>query len=290
MNIVVSGADGQLAREIKELAPIFQEFNFTFLNKIQWDITNYNQFKTIYHSYNPQIIINCAAYTKVDLAESEMATCFLYNRDALDVLSKQCKLHKIILVHFSSDYVFHSPNATPLKEYDTKNPSGVYARSKSEGEDLILHNLPESLIIRTSWLYSSFGHNFVKTILNISKKQNEIRIVEDQIGSPTYAADLAEASLIILRSVKQAPTTNYFGVYHYSNAGITNWFEFAKEIVRYENLAVEIKSISSQEFNALANRPPYSVLDCSKIKEAFEIEIPDWRLSLHKCLDKLRGS
>ncbi len=289
IKVLVTGAGGQIAEELRELSMRISNpwINFVFLNKAELDIANIDQTKLQLKNHLPQYIINTAAYTKVDQAEKESEYCYSVNLDAAIHLAITCKNQNIRFIHFSSDYVFHDlHNHQPYKEDHLKNPQGVYAKSKSMAEDKIMELNSDATILRCSWIYSSYGHNFVKTILKLSKTHNEIKVVNDQIGSPTYAANIAELLLdIIYHEVIKDKKIN--GIYHYCNEGFTSWYDFAKSIIEISNLETDILPISTKEYNALALRPPYSVLDCSKIKNALGISIPFWTDSLKLCLNKM---
>ena len=200
-----------------------------------------------------------------------------------------CKINQTKLIHISTDYVFNTSSAEPITELESKNPNGVYANSKSLGEDWVLSENPLSIIIRTSWLYSSFGHNFVKTMCKLAESGKTLKIVSDQIGSPTYAKDLGACILKLIDQTSQNTSLKPFGFYHFSNQGSCSWFEFAEEIFRYLNIDVHLNKLSTIDFGAKAWRPLYSCLECSKIQNELQIKIPNWKTSLHECLDLISG-
>ncbi len=289
MRILVSGSNGQLGMELTQIAQYYPDWSFTFFNHADWDITDERLSNSIIKDSGAHVLINTAAYTKVDLAESESDLCFRVNALGPKILASACKQTETLLIHLSTDYVFHQNEAVLLKEGDKKNPMGVYAQSKSDGEDAVLFENPESLIIRCSWLYSSYGHNFVKTMLRLGQSQPLLRVVKDQRGSPTYAEDLAKTILEIIRLKSMSPEVFQPGVFHYCNEGLCSWLEFAAEIFAYCGIEVELRGITTLEYAAAAPRPYFSGLDCTKIKNTFHIEIPEWKESLHHCLDKIRN-
>ncbi|MEP7195468.1 MAG: dTDP-4-dehydrorhamnose reductase [Saprospiraceae bacterium] len=290
MKVLVTGSEGQLAREINQLKieGLNNEYEFFFFNKQEWDITNEALSNQLINHIQPNILINTAAYTKVDQAEIDKDLCFNINSKAPALLARICKPRDIKFFHFSSDYVFNGQNQNEILFEDSpKNPKGIYAESKSLAENLIIDANPEAIIIRSSWIYSSFGNNFVKTMLRLAKEKTEIRVVNDQIGSPTYAFDLAKLVFNMISSIAKNKK-DIVGLYHYSNEGSTSWFDFASEIFLQRGVRTTLIPISTLEFNSPAPRPAYSVLNCNKIKLALKIEIPFWKDSLKKCLQKLQ--
>lgn len=286
MKVLVTGAQGQLGQELKHLASSFPDITFEFFNKLEWDILDEGLTHKILTNARADYIINTAAYTKVDLAETNSEICNRINFEAPKTIAAYCNGLKTKVIQISSDYVFSTNNHKAIVETFPKNPIGVYAVSKSMAEDVIMKYNPQNIIIRTSWLYSSFGHNFVKTMIRLANLGKPIHVVNDQIGSPTYAADLAH---VILKLI-QSPVNKIEGIYHYCNEGSCSWHEFALEIFSYLNLNVSLKAISTREFGAVAPRPAFSQLDCSKIMNQLQIEIPNWKTSLHKCLDKITNA
>ncbi|MCC6815659.1 MAG: dTDP-4-dehydrorhamnose reductase [Saprospiraceae bacterium] len=287
MRILVTGANGQIAQELKYFLlqyPI-ESLQFLFFNKEEWDISDFKQSNEILQKFKADVLINTAAYTKVDLAEEHEEICTLINAYAPENLARNCKIHNTKFIHFSSDYVFCGTNtSSPINESHPKSPKGVYSISKSLGEDLVLNQNKDSLIIRSSWIYSVFGSNFVKTMLKISKDNSILKIVNDQTGSPTYARDIAR---VIIKFINSPSLVNHSGIFHYANNGSVSWFDFAKEIFFQKNIQASCIPISTEEFNAKAPRPPYSVLDCEKIKKTLNITIPDWKISLNHCLNNM---
>jgi len=283
MNVLVTGAQGQLAQELRQLASFYPEITFEFFNKTEWDISDEELTYKILTNADADFVVNTAAYTKVDLAETNSEICNRINFEAPKMIAATCKGLKTKIIQISSDYVFFNTIHKALIETFPKNPKGVYATTKSKAEDVIMNYNPKNIIIRTSWLYSSFGHNFVKTMVRLANLGKPIQVVDDQIGSPTYAADLAQVIIKLILT----PAKNIEGIYHYCNEGACSWYEFAYEIFSHLNLNVSLKAISTNEFGALAPRPAFSQLDCTKIKTELQIAIPNWKTSLHKCLDKI---
>ncbi len=280
--ILVTGANGQLGLCLKELSELNKTLFFTFLTKEELDITNEKQIKNTFVNSNFDYCINCAAYTAVDKAEEDKEKAFYVNVMGVRYLSRICKNFNTILIHISTDYVFDGENNRPYKETDITNPISVYGLTKLQGEKEVMSNTNAYFIIRTSWLYSEYGSNFVKTILNLYHKKKELKIINDQIGTPTYAKDVAK----ILLDIIKLKNTN-FGVYNLSNEGVASWYDFANAIFELKDIKIDIKPISTESYPALAKRPFYSVLDKGKIKNKLEVEIPYWRESLKKCLDKI---
>ena len=285
--VLVTGANGQLGRELRLLAPRYPQFRFLFTDIEELDITNKEAVQAFLVQHGIHYIINCAAYTAVDNAEEDKESCFSVNRDAVEILAKAATETGAKLLHISTDYVFDGESHTPYKESDSTNPQSVYGASKLAGEEAALKNCPESIVVRTSWLYSSFGNNFVKTMIRLGKERPELNIVADQTGGPTYAADLAETLLHLLLEAEQE---NFHpGIYHYSNEGHCSWYDFTKAIHRlYGITQCRIHPIESKEYPVKAQRPHYSVLDKKKIKSVYSIVVPHWEESLKRCIDKLK--
>lgn len=284
-SILVTGANGQLARELKELADQLPDFQFLFTSKEELPIEEQEALAAYFQKYSIQYCINCAAYTAVDKAESEKEKAFLINADAVGNLAAICKTHAAKFIHISTDYVYDGTTGKPLKETDATGPVNVYGRSKLKGEELALEYNASSLVIRTSWVYSSYGANFVKTMLRLFKEKEELKIVSDQIGSPTYAADLAAVILLFIQKIEAGEQLS--GIYNYSNSGVTNWYEFAFAIKEISKSPCNILPTSTSAYKTPAQRPLYSVMDTSKVKEVLQIDIPSWKESLRKCMGKL---
>ncbi|GAB4286732.1 MAG: dTDP-4-dehydrorhamnose reductase [Marinilabiliales bacterium] len=279
VNILITGAKGQLGSEIKEISANYN-FNFDFTDVEELDITEINKLNAYIKNKSFHYIINCAAYTAVDKAETEPEKANLINKTAVKNLVDVCLNNKIRLIHISTDYVFDGKNYKPYKENDPVSPQSVYGKTKLAGENAIIGSSIEYMILRTSWLYSRFGHNFVKTMLRLGKERDNISVVADQVGSPTNAADLAKAILNIIKAVDTELNDFKTGVYHYSNYGACSWYDFAKFIHKLGGIKCNIKPVSSEEYQVPAKRPYYSVLDKSKIVNTYNIEIPFWFESL----------
>ncbi len=285
--ILITGANGQLAKELKKTSLQYPSFQFLFTTKEELPVDNTESVSLFFEKNEITFCINCAAYTAVDKAESEKEKAFLINADAVGNLTEICKEHQSKLIHISTDYVYDGSGHTPLKEENAVGPVNIYGSSKLKGEEMALKINPSTLIIRTSWVYSSFGNNFVKTMLRLFKERREINVINDQSGSPTYAADLAE---VIMKFVgKMQHGKDFAGIVNYCDAGVTTWYEFAKEIKALVRSDCKINPIPTSWYKTAAKRPPYSVLDTSKIKELLQLEIPSWKESLKKCIGQLRS-
>ncbi len=278
--ILVTGSNGQLGSEIRKTSSSFEhEFHFTDVDEL--DIADLKKLKEYFTQYNFDVIINCASYTAVDKAEEEAELAETINISACKNIAKLCKEHNVRLIHISTDYVFDGKNYKPYIENDNTYPQSVYGKTKLEGENEILNILSDAIIVRTSWLYSEFGNNFVKTIIKFAKERKKLDVVFDQIGTPTYAVDLAKALLNIVPKIKQIKKNEIF---HYSNEGAISWYDFAKAIIEINDIDCEVIAVDSTEFQRAAPRPFYSVLDKTKFKKEFNISIPYWKDSLKKCL------
>jgi dTDP-4-dehydrorhamnose reductase len=287
ISILVTGANGQLASEIKSIASHFPLYQFLFTTKEDLPIENKEAVKLFFEKHQIDYCINCAAYTAVDKAESEKEKAFLINADAVGEMASVCKDHQSKFIHISTDYVYDGSKEMALKEDDAVAPLNVYGWSKLKGEELALNRNPTSLIIRTSWVYSSFGNNFVKTMLRLFKEKDEINVVADQYGSPTYAADLAQVIMLCVQRMEAGE--NFSGIVNFSNSGFTTWYEFAVAIKNLVNSNCKINPIPTSSYKTAATRPQHSVLDTSKIKNLIQIDIPFWQDSLKKCISELKG-
>ena len=275
-NILVTGCDGQLGLELKELSENYPNYQLVFISKSKLDLTEHDAVKRYFKENGFDFVINCAAYTSVDKAEGEPCKASEVNHLAVDNLAKICKDRDIGLIHISTDYVFDGNGDIPYSETDKPNPQTVYGKSKLDGElSLKAVNPSKSLIIRTSWLYSKFGNNFATSMISKAKEDKQIRVVSDQIGSPTSAFDLAKVILDIIPKIENKDVE----VFHFSSAGECSWFDFAKEIFGSSDFDVDLHSISSADFSSVAPRPNYSALNCEKIKNRFGISILDWKTS-----------
>lgn len=279
--ILVTGANGQLGNELRVIAAQQNSYIFLFAGREELSIENEDAVNGFFATHTIDYCINCAAYTAVDKAESEKEHAFLMNAAAVGILARACTLHNAQLIHISTDYVFDGTATEPYVETAGTNPVSVYGQSKLLGEEMAMQFAPAGIIIRTAWVYSSFKHNFVKTMLRLMNERESINVVSDQLGCPTYAADLAAAIMQIITSGKSKVNP---GIYHYSNAGITNWYEFAVAIKKLSGSNCIVNPITTEQYPTPAKRPAYSVLDTTKIKKTFGIEIPGWEDSLRACL------
>lgn len=285
-SLLITGANGQLGRELHAVQDQFPDFHFHFADRSVLDITDDAQVRDLFQERSFDYCINCAAYTAVDKAESEAETARAVNVEGVRHLAASCLMHRAQLVHFSSDYVYHNSLNRPLLETDPVEPKGVYARTKLEGEQMAQTIHISTTIIRTSWVYSSFGHNFVKTMLRLGRERDALRVVYDQIGAPTYARHLALAVLqmIDLQQKGQLPQNALNGIFHYSNEGVCSWYDFAAAIFELSGTSCVLSPIESKDYPTPAARPFYSVLNKGKIKNAFALKIPHWREGLRECL------
>jgi len=284
MKVLVIGSDGQLGLEFQKISNSFDSLSWVFSTIKTLDLLRLDTINSFLNNINPTLIINCAAYTSVDKAETESKLADLINFKAVDIISRWTSNNNKKLIHVSTDYVFDGLSKLPLSENSNTNPINQYGNSKLKGEIACLKNDSSSIVIRTSWLYSSFGKNFVKTMIDLMKKNNSVKVVNDQIGSPTYAYDLAKVIIEIIMNNK-----NKSGLFHYSNEGETSWFEFARSIRELYKLDCEIIGVSSKEFKTLAKRPKYSLLNKSKIKTTFNLEIPNYKQSLEDCIEIIKN-
>lgn len=280
-NILVTGANGQLGSEL-------QKTGFTVLDEVfytdvaELDITDYSAVERFIKEKEIDTIINCAAYTAVDKAEEEPELAAKINTQAVANLAKAAAKEDCLLIHISTDYVFDGTATKPYTEKDKTCPVSVYGETKLAGEEAILKSRCFYIIIRTAWLYSEYGNNFLKTILRLAAERPEINVVNDQIGTPTYAEDLARAIVKIMENDERA---EYEGIYHYSNDGVCSWYDFATEIVKRSGLDCKVNPVTTAEYPTRTKRPAYSVLDKTKIKHIFEVEVPDWKDALERCME-----
>lgn len=288
MKILVTGAYGQLGNELKILSADYPEWQFLFTDADTLDITNDFSVHSFFDRNKPDFVINCAAYTAVDKAETDIETAEKVNSLAPEILAKAAAKTGVKLIHVSTDYVFDGTGHLPYTETDPVGPASVYGKTKLEGENRALAANQQIMIIRTSWLYSSFGNNFVKTMLRLGHERGLINVVFDQVGTPTYAADLASLILFIIAGAEAKPEDFVPGVYHYSNEGVASWYDFAKTIFELSEMNVRVNPVRSDQFPTAAKRPAFSVLDKTKIKTTFCAEIPYWKDSLEICLRKLK--
>ena len=279
-NILVTGANGQLGSSLQKIKSRYGESVFYFTDIDTLDICKKQQLADFVYSNDISFILNCAAYTAVDKAEDDRERCMRINRDAVQIIGEVAASNDIKVIHISTDYVFDGTAARPYREEDQTNPQSFYGQSKLEGEIALQKVFPDAVIIRTSWLYSEYGSNFVKTMLRLGKEQKEIRVVCDQTGSPTYAEDLAVAMMAMVGHKPFIPP----GIYHYTNDGVCSWYDFTVKIMELAGLNCRVHPIQTREYPTRAIRPAYSVLDKEKIKLLCNLSIPPWKESLEKCL------
>ena len=281
MNIAVFGAEGQLGKSLQDIHSDYPQYKFIFTDVDRVDITDYNQVTDFVSGYKPNIFINCAAYTAVDKAETENIGAEKLNVYAVENLAKIAAENNIFFLHISTDYVFNGKSYKPYSECDNTDPVSVYGLTKRNGELSILSSKCRAAIIRTSWLYSEYGNNFVKTMLRLSEEREQINVVSDQTGTPTYSRDLAKA---IMQIIAQNEKIQKQEIFHFSNEGVASWYDFAIEIMRFGKRTAKIFPISTEQYPTPAKRPYYSVLDKQKIKSQFTINIPHWKDSLEFCI------
>jgi dTDP-4-dehydrorhamnose reductase len=280
--VLVTGANGQLGKELQQLEKKWPLFRFLFLSREDLPIHHFELVRNFFKASKPSVLINCAAYTAVDKAEQEPLLARQVNAEAVGLLAAVCAANQCRFIHVSTDYVFDGTATSPYKEEDLTAPQSVYGQTKLEGERQALLANPQTVIIRTSWVYSSFGKNFVKTIIRLLQDKPQISVVQDQLGSPTFAADLANSILQIISSNNWIP-----GIYNYSNSGIISWYQFAEEIGKLVGSSTPIKGISTAEYPTPAKRPAWSVLDTSKIVSTYGVTIKDWKESLGQCIREI---
>jgi dTDP-4-dehydrorhamnose reductase len=280
--ILVTGSNGQLGSDLRDLAASYPQYEFVFTDVAELSITNRDAVNSFFANERPAYLVNCAAYTAVDKAESEKALSDEINGTAVGILASACQEHGTRFIHISTDYVFNGEASSPLKETDQVDPVNAYGASKLLGEQLAVQNNPSVIIIRTSWVYSFYGKNFVKTMMRLMSEKQSLGIIDDQLGSPTYAADLAEAIMQIISSGKWEQ-----GIYNYSNDGVISWFDFANEIKHQIGSNCIVNPLTTEQFPTPAKRPKYSVLDKAKIQQTFSISLKDWKHSLRVCISKL---
>ncbi len=281
MNILVTGSNGQLGSEFEDLAVSYPDYSFFFTDKDQLDATDQEQIKKFLKKNSIGCIINCVGYTAVDRAEDDQAQATLLNATAAKYLAAASAKSGALMIHVSTDYVFDGKQNRPYTEGDTANPKTVYGKTKLDGEIEVIFNAKRALIIRTSWLFSAHGLNFVKTVINKAQTEDELRVVFDQVGTPTYASDLARAILDIIPKV---PPRVRAEIYNYSNEGVASWYDLAKAVIDLKQFDCRVVPILSKDINSKAQRPLYSLLDKSKIKRDFGLEIPHWMDSLRECI------
>ncbi len=281
MVVLVTGASGQLGQALQAIASQHSTLQLHFANSAEADITNKENLEQVFNRLKPDFCINAAAYTAVDKAESEPEKAYLVNVTGAKNLAEVCKEYNTTLIHISTDFVFDGNKNTTYNEENETNPQGVYGKTKREGEQEIKKELSAHYIIRTSWLYSEYGNNFMKTMIRLGKERDSLSVVNDQTGTPTNANNLAEAILQIIESGKKK-----YGIYHYSNEGVATWYDFAKKIFEVNTITINLQPIPTSAYPTPAKRPAYSVMDKNKIKTVFGLEIPEWDTSLEQLTKK----
>lgn len=288
--ILVTGANGQLGNEIRCLSSKYTDYEYVFTDVAELDITNLSSLNEFFQKNGKfDFLINCAAYTAVDAAETNQELAFKLNTTAVDMLVEMAGKYGFFLVQISTDYVFDGEKNRPYDEDDVPIPSSVYGKTKREAEHLVFYSDINAIVIRTAWLYSTFGKNFVKSMIKYGTERDELNVVFDQVGTPTYAYDLADAILQILPQLQAMPKP-YTDIFHYTNEGVCSWYDFTQHILRHENIDCKVNPIRSEQYPTPAKRPAFSVLDKSKIKNKFNITIPYWTDSLDVMLNKLKKS
>jgi dTDP-4-dehydrorhamnose reductase len=288
MVVLVTGANGQLGQSIQFIANKYPNIQFVYTDFQEMDITNIENCQAVFAKHQPHFCINTAAYTAVDKAESEWDKAHLINAVGPENLAKVCKEFDTILIHISTDFIFDGTSKVPYLETDIPNPKSIYGQTKLDGELAIQKNWEKHFIVRTSWVYSQFGANFMKTMLRLASERDTLSVVNDQIGTPTYAVDLAEVLIKIINTENPTPNTQRpFGVYNFSNEGVCSWYDFAAAIFHQKGIEIDLKPIPTDSYPTPAKRPAYSVLDKTKIKKVFGVEIKNWKESLTISLNHL---
>lgn len=276
MVVLVTGSSGQLGQSLQHIAPNHKAIQFVFCTSSDLNITDIAQCHAVFKQHQPDYCINTAAYTAVDKAESEPEKAYAINVTGAKNIAEVCKAYNTVLLHISTDFVFDGTQQSPYTEEDLPNPTGVYGKTKLEGEKAVQQTWEKHYILRTSWVYSQFGHNFMKTMLRLASERDTISVVNDQIGTPTHAVDLANTLVQLITVDKQQLTTPNFGIYNFSNEGQCSWYDFAKKIFEVNNIQIDLKAIPTSSFPTPAQRPAFSVLDKSKIKNTFGLSIKNW--------------
>lgn len=285
--ILVTGANGQVGQELQVLAALYPAFAFVFTDRENMSIHDEAAVQQVFATHRPAYCINCAAYTAVDKAETEQEAAYAINAEGTRILADAARQYNTRLVHISTDYVFNGQSPVPYKEDAATDPVNQYGASKLKGEELCMQHNPAAIIIRTAWVYSSFGKNFVKTMMRLMQDRPAINVVNDQVGAPTYAADLAKCILDIIANCQLNIAHWHPGIYHYSNQGRISWFDFAVAIKELTGSSCAVHPIPSEQFPTPAKRPSFSLLDTNKIRRTFHCTIPDWKTSLQQCIKLL---
>ena len=287
MKILITGSYGQLGNELRVASARHSRHTYLLTDADTLDICNPTDLEAYFCQHQPDVIVNCAAYTAVDKAEDDEATARLVNATSVSYLAQTCKSHDSLLIHISTDYVFDGTSERAYREDDTVSPNSVYGKTKAEGEQFIMNSGCSYIIVRTSWLYSSFGNNFVKTMLRLGSEREFVNVVDDQNGNPTWAYDLACAIMLLIRRSNHNTVKEIF---NYSNEGVIPWSNFAEAIFYIGGKNCEVRPISTKDYGSKANRPAFSALDKTKIKEYIGIKIPFWRESLIKCIEEIKNN
>lgn len=285
--ILITGCNGQLGNEIRDIADK-TPFSFTYTDVAELDITDINAIDSLFAATPFDYVVNCAAYTNVNKAESEEDIAYKINAVAPENLAKVCAKYNSTFIHVSTDYVFDGNACQPYSESDSVCPQSAYGRTKLAGETLALKACQNTIILRTAWLYSEYGNNFVKTMMRLGTEKDELSVVFDQVGTPTYAGDLAQTILSIIKKIENGDKETVPGIYHFSNEGVCSWYDFTKEIHYLANITCNVRPIESKDFPSPAKRPFYSVLNKQKIKETYSIDVPYWKDSLALCIKNLQ--
>ena len=290
MKVLITGSNGQLGSEIRELSTSYEAVNFIFKDLPDLDICNFDELQNFIIKNKIIAVINCAGYTAVDKAEEDEKIAKKVNSEGVSNIVKALQKVNGKLIHISTDYVFDGNNFLPYNEFDKVNPIGVYGKTKRDGELAVINSNIDGIVIRTSWLYSAYGANFVKTMFKLGHERDELGVIFDQVGTPTYASDLAKTCLDILLDKSSENISMNGKIYHYSNEGVTSWYDFAKAIMELGSIDCKVRPIETKDYPTPAKRPHFSVLNKTKIKKDFNIEIPYWRDSLEKCVEKLKSN
>jgi dTDP-4-dehydrorhamnose reductase len=286
--LLVTGANGQLGKSLQGLEDQYPAWTMEFASRLVLDITDPPAIRQAFDRFRPDACINAAAYTAVDRAEQEPKTAHKVNVLGTANLAEVCQESDIPLLHISTDYVYHGQQNTPFRESDPTAPQSVYARTKLEGEHVALQFHPLSMVIRTSWVYSQFGHNFLNTMLRLGQERSELNVVYDQIGTPTFAGDLAATCLQIIEQIrlKKVEEKDWHGIFNFSNEGVCSWYDFAIAIFRQRGIDCHVRPIRTEAYPTPAKRPPFSLMDKQKIKQTFQLSIDHWETALQKCLQQ----
>jgi len=286
MNILITGGNGQLGNEMRKISTRSVSDSYFFTDVTELDITKSDDIRQMMKEKQISVVVNCAAYTNVDKAEDNEELADLLNHKAAENLAVACKEQDALLIHISTDYVFGGLKNTPISENEPVNPLAVYGKTKLDGEKAVINSGCRYLIFRTAWLYSSFGNNFVKTMLKLTREKDKLSVVFDQVGSPTYAGDLAS---VIFKAIEERLYNQHQGIYHFTDEGVCSWYDFTVEIAELSGQKCDVQPCHSNEFPSKVKRPSFSVLDKTKVKKDFGVIIPHWKVSLKKCIKEITG-